>query len=293
MGIRLFLARRLRAAAVGLGVVTALSCLVSPASAAEDRALNYVALGDSSAAGPLIPQQIDLACLRSDRNWPHVLATRLGARLTDVSCSGATTDHLAGRQFGFVPPQYDALRANTDLVTIAIGANDIGLGPLVLSCIRLTPDGVGPSCRDLFGQNGRDVLAERIAATAPKLGAALEEIHRRSPRAQVAVVGYLTYFQPGGCWPRDPVWSEDADYIQAAFDRLHAMLADQARRHGSRYVDIRTPSAKHGACAPAGEKWLEGLVPTSAAAPYHPNAAGMAAAGGIVAKAVRRPAVAG
>lgn len=69
-----------------------------------------MALGDSSAAGPLIPNEIDATCLRSDRNWPHVPAARLGAALTDVTCSGATTKDRTGRQAGVVAPQFDALR---------------------------------------------------------------------------------------------------------------------------------------------------------------------------------------
>jgi hypothetical protein len=61
-------------------VIAALSGIVfagSPATAREP--LRYVALGDSSVAGPGIPNEIDATCLRSDRDWPHVLAGRLGA----------------------------------------------------------------------------------------------------------------------------------------------------------------------------------------------------------------------
>ncbi|WP_051400218.1 SGNH/GDSL hydrolase family protein [Haloechinothrix halophila] len=107
-----------------------------------------------------------------------------------------------------------------------------------------------------------------------------------TPDAEIFVVSYATYFQPGGCFGKDPIWGVDADYLQATWDRLHAMLADQAAAHGARFVDIRTPSAAHGACASYGEKWMEGLVPTSAAAPYHPNAKGMAAAGATIAAAI-------
>ena len=51
----------------------------------------YVALGDSFTAGPLVPTT-DLAdgCLRSDGNYPSLLATSLDLDLTDVSCSAAS-----------------------------------------------------------------------------------------------------------------------------------------------------------------------------------------------------------
>ncbi|MGH3714886.1 MAG: SGNH/GDSL hydrolase family protein [Micromonosporaceae bacterium] len=274
---------RVRRAALA---AVALIAVAAPSAAYAEEPLDYVALGDSSASGSGVPNQIDLVCTRSDRNWPRVAAAKLGARLTDVTCGGAKTGDLAGRQFGFVAPQYAALKPDTDLVTIAIGANDISMGTVVPSCIRLHPEGAGGSCKAYYTSGGRDQLAERIAATAPKVAAALDEIHRRSPSATVLVVGYGTYFAPGGCWPTDPIWAGDADYIQATFDRLHAMLANQAAKLGARYVDIRTPSASHGVCAPPGRRWMEGLAPASPAAPYHPNATGLAHAGATVAAAV-------
>ncbi|MGI5126468.1 SGNH/GDSL hydrolase family protein [Pseudonocardia sp. CA-107938] len=272
----------MRVRVLGAVLVAAAAALIGPAAHAAEP-LHYVALGDSSAAGPLIPNQIDLPCTRSDRNWPHVLAGLVGAALTDVTCSGAKTTDLGGRQFGVVPPQYDALSSDTDLVTLAIGANDIDMGTVVPSCASPLPDPGPASCAQRYTRGGEDQLAARIEATAPKIAAALDEIHRRSPDAEVLVVGYLTYWRPGGCHPVDPIPSADADYLQATFDRLMAMLAEQAAAHGARYVDIRTPSADSGLCAAPGERWVEGLVPTAPAFPYHPNARGMAGAAGIVA----------
>ncbi|MFD7661514.1 SGNH/GDSL hydrolase family protein [Streptomyces sp. NPDC059788] len=285
----------LRAASVA-ATTAVLAALVTPTASsatvptapAPVRKPHYVALGDSSAAGPLIPPQTSLPCLRSGRNWPAVAAARLGAEITDVTCSGATTADLAGRQFGLVRPQLDALRADTDLVTLAVGANDIGLGIVVPSCVRLHPQaaGLSPTCKSVYTAGGRDRLAERITRTAPKIATALRQIHRRSPHARVYVVTYGTYYQPGGCWPKDPVWPVDADYVQNTFDRLHTMLAERAAAGDAGFVDIRTPSARHGVCAAKGEKWMEGLIPGSAAAPYHPNRTGMAHSGATVADAV-------
>jgi hypothetical protein len=61
----------------------------------------YVALGDSYTAGPVIPvqQTNPTGCLRSDHNYPHLVATSIkGALLTDVSCSGAKTDDMTQPQ---------------------------------------------------------------------------------------------------------------------------------------------------------------------------------------------------
>src|SRR4051794_7719853 len=75
------------AGAVACGVLT-------PTAAAAGTPLRYVALGDSySAASGVLPldTQAPLPCLRSSRNFAHVLATRLAAQLTDVTCGAAET----------------------------------------------------------------------------------------------------------------------------------------------------------------------------------------------------------
>src|SRR2546427_14102 len=90
-----------------------LTALIFPVSAAA-AAGRYVALGDSAAAGPLIPLP-DLTspgCIRSTANYPKLTAGRLGLPITDVSCSSATTADLTGSQstpLGTVAPQFNAL----------------------------------------------------------------------------------------------------------------------------------------------------------------------------------------
>lgn len=247
------------------------------ASYAEEGQINYVAMGDSSAAGPLIPDQSGGACFRSDKNWPSLLAAELGATLTDVTCSGAKTKDFAGKQFSDTAPQYDALNVDTDLVTVAIGANDLDMGAVVPSCINPFPQppGVDSGCKNFYVVNGEDTLQNRIEELRPKIGEMIEEIKRRAPNARIVLTGYMTYYQPGGCWPKDPVWSGDADYIQDSFDALMQMLSDQALSHWVEYIDIRTPSADHGVCAPIGQEWVAGTLVTSPTFFYHPTEIGM------------------
>ncbi|MFI9813704.1 SGNH/GDSL hydrolase family protein [Saccharothrix variisporea] len=250
--------------------------------------LEYVALGDSAAAGPLIPNQelMDLGCLRSTRNWPSVLAARLGATtFRDVSCSGATTEHLTTSQLTFTgpqPPQLDALTPTTDLVTLTIGGNDIGLVGVALGCINALPEPLGFSCKDRLTAGG-DQIAAKIDAYAAEFGAGLDAIRARAPQAEIVVVGYGTYIRPGGCHPKEPIWARDADYLQGSVHRLNTVLGKVSADHGARFVDIEPPSVGHDVCAPISEKWFEGLLPTSVAAPLHPNARGMAGIGGFIA----------
>ena len=93
-------------------------------SAPLSAGMQHVALGSSFAAGPGIPQQA-ATCGRSDHNYSHLVAATLGLMLTDVSCSGATTGHILDTPQGEAPPQLSALQAETALVTLTIGGNDI------------------------------------------------------------------------------------------------------------------------------------------------------------------------
>lgn len=271
-----------------VGAAVAAAMLVPLVSAQADT-LEYVAMGDSAAAGPLIPNQDpNLPCLRSDHNYPRVAAATLGAHLTDVTCSGATTGDFAGHQFGFEAPQYDALKPGTDLVSVTIGANDIALASQAVGCLNLLPEPVGISCKARLTAGGHDQLAEAAKALAPKLGAAFEEIHRRAPHAKVLVTGYGTYLRKGGCWPAQPIWGRDADYLQASIGTLNDVIATQARTHGASYVDLAAASVGHDTCAKPAVRYLEGLIPTAPAAPLHPNARGMAAFGATIVSAAGR-----
>ncbi|MCE6997792.1 SGNH/GDSL hydrolase family protein [Saccharothrix sp. S26] len=269
-------------------LLAVLSITWGTGAATAEPDVEYVALGDSAAAGPLIPQQdpVDPGCLRSTRNWPSVLAELIGARLTDVTCSGAVTENLTSAQAtvkGTHEPQAQALSPSTDLVTLTIGGNDVGFVEAALGCVNLLPEPAGTSCRDRLTANGRDELAERVDAYAAEFAAALDLIAARAPSARVVVVGYGTYIRPGGCYPDQPVWGRDADYLQGAVHRLNEVFAREAAAHGAQFVDIAPPSVGRDACAPARSRWFEGVVATGPAAPLHPNADGMAAIGAIVA----------
>ena len=274
-------------------VATLCVLLGAPASAGARTVVSprhYVALGDSYAAGPLIPvQRIDpVGCERSTNNYPSRLAAALGIRdFTDVSCSGAKTDNMTAAQsvllLGTNPPQFNALKPDTDLVTLTISGNDIGFTEIVYTCGRAaTLDPLGNPCQREATAGGSDLYADRIAAAAPKVGKVLEGIHQRSPHATVLLVGYLRILPPtGGCYPVVPVARGDVPYLDNFQQQLTDMLASQAFRHDAFFVDSYARSAGHDACQPPGTKWVEGVVTTSPAAPVHPNALGMRAVAGF------------
>ena len=260
---------------------------------AQTAPLRYVALGDSYTAGPYIPDQLPdpPGCRRSDRNYPHVAAAVLGAALRDVSCSSATTDHLFGPQpvqGGPNPPQLDAVTADTTLVTIGIGGNDIGFGEIVTSCISATP--LGSPCRDRYVRPEGDLISARIAGAATRVAAVLAEVARRAPAARVLVVGYPAILPDAvpGCWPVMPFTFADGTYLRDKERELNAMLAVRAAAAGATYLDTYGPSRGHEACAFPTQRWVEPVVPLAPAAPVHPNGAGMQAVGHLAAAALGR-----
>ena len=248
---------------------------------------SYVAMGDSFTAGPLIPIQLPdpPGCLRSDHNYPHLVARVRGSALRDRSCSGADTADLTSPQSvlgGTNPPQLDALDSGVGIVSLQIGGNDIGFSEILQRCAAVLP--LGTPCRDFYTAGGVDEISRRIAATGPKISGALAEAARRSPGARLFVVGYpaiLPEVQPG-CWPVMPITPGDAPYLRDKEKELNAMLAARAAAAGARYVDVYRPSLGHDACQLPGIRWVEPFVPLALAAPVHPNALGMHAMAAVV-----------
>lgn len=259
-------------------VVVAMAMLGAAVGAS---AATYTALGDSYAAGPLIPNQSlnPLGCLRSDKNYAHLAAAQMGKSLSDVSCSGATTEDMTASQDvtpGPNPPQFNALSTSTQIVTLSIGGNDIGFTSIIENCASATP--FGHPCQDQYNSGGVDQLAARINATAPKVAAVIQGIHTRSPSARVVVVAYEPILPEtgSGCWPQVPLAWADVPYLRATQKRLNTMLQTTAAANGARYADTYTAAIGHDSCKSSSTRWVEPLIPGNTAAPFHPNARGMA-----------------
>ena len=254
----------------------------------------YVALGDSYAAGPGIPNVVHSACQRSDHNYPSLVADAVHfSSFRDATCSGARTIDMTQSQqtnpFTLVPPQFDALGPDARLVSVTIGGNDIGFASVVTTCVALALlNPFGAPCREHYTQGGTDVLAAAIAATAPKVAAVLQGIHQRSPQARVLVVGYIDVMPVNGpgCWPFTPIAVGDFSYLRGVEEQVNQMLAAQASANGATFVDTYSPTIGHDLCQDYGVRWVEGLVPTMPAAPVHPNVLGMQAAAAAVLSAL-------
>lgn len=291
--------KRLRALPIALPVAVALSAaavLSAPARAADAPYREYVALGDSYAAGAGVPAQSGGLCLRSDRNYGHLVAAALAVpAYRDVTCSAAKTADLTEAQYdAFIrvnDPQLDALSADTDLVTLGIGGNDLGasdlgVGDVIATCIAgAVVNPLGSPCHDHYADGhfdfrtwswayGEDQLVKRIDATGPQIAAALAKIHAKAPRAKVLLLGYPALL-PDNAWDclgKQPVTIADIAYLRGIVGKLNAMIAATAAANGAAYVDTYGPTKGHDVCSAA--PWIEGALPGSPAVPFHPNATG-------------------
>lgn len=273
-----------------LAAVVALT--LSAATAIGARAATYVALGDSYAAGPLIPNPVlPLGCLKSSNNYPRLAAPGIGLTLRDATCSGATTVHMTNPQNvdpdGPNPPQLNSVDATTTVVSLTIGGNDIGFSEVAQSCITVNP--FSHPCLDKYNSGGVDQLKARIEATAPKVAAVLQGIKARAPSAKIYVVNYPAIFPETGfgCWPQMPLGFQDVPYLRSTQKRLNSMLATQATANGATVVDWYGASIGHDACKGSSTRWVEPLVPGSSAAPIHPNKAGMVGGANALLAAVK------
>jgi len=240
----------------------------------------YVALGSSFASGPGIAPRVRSAprlAGRSHNNYPHLVASRAGLRLTDVTSSGATSDHiLRESQYG-QPPQLHAVGTDTDLVTLTIGGNDIGLTQYRLARRLPLPLRLLPPIARLGDETG---VNHRLHTIEQRLIEVLEAIADRAPRARVLVVNYLSIL--GHSSPADTPVNRNFRHFS---ESLAAHTASATTRAGAGLIDARTHSLDHPAGSPSA--WtIDTYVPLPGhrrpAFPCHPTPAGMAAVADLI-----------
>jgi lysophospholipase L1-like esterase len=245
---------------------------------------SYVALGDSFTAAPFVPIT-DYAdgCLRSSGNYPALLAEELDARLRDVSCSGAETADMTASQasrgraewYGKIPPQFDALRADTDLVTVGIGGNDEALFQTLVQECTAVADQPGSPCEEVLRSSYGD-SADVLAEVGRRVTKVLTAIKRKAPDAVVVLVGYPRLVDADTACRAIPLASGDLPLVAELEQELNRTMAAAARRGGAEYVDMYAASEGHEICS--DDPWVNGRVTDQQRAlSYHPFAEGQQA----------------
>ena len=264
----------------------------------------YVALGDSFSADvslvTLSTEQVPVGCGQSSRNYPKQVAQALHVTVfRDATCGGAEIKDMSGPQDvnrlpgigGINPPQLDRLTSTTDLVTLGITGNDVGLISVATACINVLPsltfapdqppppEHLGLPCEPRFVVNGVDAISQKIALAQPRLAELIDTIRSRAPRARIAMVDYLDLVPRAGCFPYLLVLNEDVPWFRSKLVEINAMIATVAAEKGVQFVDTSAGTEGHDVCQTPEAMWGQGVIPWSVnppgpAIPFHPNQLG-------------------
>lgn len=235
----------------------------------------YVAMGSSYAAGSGIPNQLEGPCGRSDANYPSLVSAALGLQLVDVSCGGAAIANLLDTPQLELPPQIDALTADTELVTITAGGNDLGYVVVAGVC------GIGEAPCTV---DEADIQTKATTLVADLQGL-FDAIRERSPEAAIVFVTYPRLVTDTECPALnfEPAEVEAFDTVAVALQE--AFLTAAAEQPELVLVDPYSASGDHGPCAPQGESWITGNAPVTGTR-YHPTPAGHLAVSALIVEAL-------
>jgi lysophospholipase L1-like esterase len=247
--MRSFFSSRVARLSVLVSVLFAVVTAAAPAAGAD----NYVALGDSFSSGVGTGSYtLSSSCRRGVYAYPWLVAQqRPGTSLTFVACSGATTTSLMANQIGSVT-------ADTNIVTVTIGGNDIGFSNLIVQCTLADCSSALDSTRATLG-----------SVLGPRLDTVYAAIRSHALSASVVVLGYPRIFSSAGCFGTLGITLTERTKANQLADALDALTAARVAAAGLTYKSAVVPFTGHAVCS--GSPWLNGLNLFNTVESYHPN----------------------
>jgi lysophospholipase L1-like esterase len=285
----------------------------------------YVALGDSYASGEGVSPYIgdafdregeDFLCHRSWTGWPMRL-TRTGhaqpiareaqddpgTQMDFAACSGARMVNLdttmqEKNDDTEIPLQFDSLTAETDLVTVSIGGNDMGFAPIVTHCMTQIDCFDDGFVDDAAGRSIslRDWATIRLALMGSEIDSIYAQIRGRTrPDTEIVALTYprlvsdsaIAGLVGGTCLLLE---TGERRWIRAQADVFAQIVHRRADAHGVEVADVREAFEQHVVCN--RDTYLFPVVPLSrpddldgpflSAASFHPNEKGVATYAAVV-----------
>jgi hypothetical protein len=245
-------------------MVIALAGLVTvgalPAAATDSRTVQYVALGDSYAAGQGAPPYLN-ECLQSNKGYPGLLDAEKRIHLqANEACTGA--------RISDVEAQLSALNRGTRLVTLTVGATELNVSAVATACLP----GPSDAC-DMEIARVQRLLGVCPGGTS-ELDGPLTDLYAQlvnaAPNALVVVTGYPLLFE---LIPGDPAVATKAA-INGATTTLNCVIeravtaTEKATGADIVYVDVTSRFLGHGIGSPVS--FINATGPDA----FHPNAAG-------------------
>jgi lysophospholipase L1-like esterase len=254
----------------------------------------YVALGDSYSSGEGAGRYFAGTaggkgdrCDRSQDAYSVLLARALhyspfdggpGPANPFAACSGARTSDITGSSPKGEGPQIDHVHPDTRLVTISIGGNDVGFGPVVKFCL---------THKDCEAKE-RAVVRRDLATVEGKVAGVLDAIAAKAPKALIVLLGYPNFLpDKGACHPTAGVLhyllglsAANVKFLHDGIAELDQLLGDAAQGR-TEVTYVRPDDAvwgPHTICSPHSSWFvkvnLNDAVQGHAVTFFHPTAAG-------------------
>ncbi|WP_426227602.1 SGNH/GDSL hydrolase family protein [Pseudarthrobacter sp. DSP2-3-2b1] len=257
---------RRRRSAFAAGVATLAMTLSLSAAPAQAAPFNeYVALGDSYAAGVGAGEYVDVACGRSANAYSELAdALKTVRDVTNVACGGRTTQGVVSEQLGVLDRQ-------TDLVTITAGGNNLDFGTLAAACASaLFGAPPSPECN---AAAGAAIAKAESGQLAGEVGSMIQSVHEAAPNARIVVTGYPYILDP---LPADQTNPMSFNYVATRLidglnGSIEAAAAAAPKRVDVEFVGVTEAFAGHGVLTP--DSWIN-LNIEDPRSFLHPNAAG-------------------
>jgi lysophospholipase L1-like esterase len=248
------------------------------AAAGSTGTLQYVALGDSYAAGIGAPPYVSSfdGCLQSNKGYPELLDSEKRIHLqVNATCAGATTSTVAGTQLS-------ALTPGVELVTLTVGGNDLGLLQVLAACRAVPPT---EECQTEIDRalallavppEGQSVLWGRLTDL-------YAEVADAAPKALIVVTGYPLLFE---LVQGDPNFDLKAQInsATAALNTTIEAAVNATHNDNIVYVDVTEQFEGHG--IGSDDPFINGPTAGFPEA-FHPNAAGYRAYARAISAAIR------
>ena len=241
-----------------------------PAAAGNSGTVQYVALGDSYAAGQGGGGDSVENCQQSPNGYPYLLDPRRRIDLrANAACTGASTSEVI--------TQLAALNEDTELVTLTVGAADFDLSGVLTACTAVPPAPV--DCQvAIAGAVGE------LAGLGGSLFTLYTAVSAAAPDALIVVTGYPYLFEIVEGDPNAALKEQINDAIAALNSTIQqAVAAAQAADPDINivYVDVTEEFAGHG----IGSK--KPFIHADGEDAYHPTAAGYRAYAKAIFAAIR------
>ena len=254
--------RRHSAFAAGLATLAMTLSFAAPAQARTVQ--DYVALGDSYAAGIGGGAYVMEDCVRSGNAYSELADNLKSVRdVTNVACGGKTTQQVVSEQLAL-------LDKKTDLVTITAGGNNLDFGTLAALCgTALENPTAAPACFAAIAAARAEIASGVLYKDLDEM---IDAVREAAPKADIVLTGYPYLFDPIPLDPTNPtsVFIHQANLLVS---ELNATIEAAALANGAEYVDVTDEFAGHGAFAP--DPWINlDLANLGSFENLHPNAKG-------------------